>query len=66
MPGAASLVLANYLYTVAAHDGLSSGGAARMPLDPLLFRRGSSGGRYDATRFTWIGSISSETACCWR
>jgi tripartite-type tricarboxylate transporter receptor subunit TctC len=62
MPGAASLVLANYLYAAAAHDGLAFGAVQRgMPLDPLYSGGGSSGGRYDATRFTWIGSISSET-----
>jgi tripartite-type tricarboxylate transporter receptor subunit TctC len=62
MPGAASLVLANHLYSVAAHDGLSFGAVQRgMPLNPLYAGGDSSGGRYDATRFTWIGSISSET-----
>src|SRR4051794_38433193 len=60
MPGAASLVLANYLYSAAAHDGLAFGAVQRgVPLSPL--HSGSSGGRYDATRFTWIGSISRET-----
>jgi tripartite-type tricarboxylate transporter receptor subunit TctC len=62
MPGAASLVLANYLYSAAARDGLAFGSVQRgMPLEPLYSGGGSSGGRYDATRFTWIGSISSET-----
>ena len=62
MPGAASLVLANYLYSAAARDGLAFGAVQRgMPLNPLYSGGGSSGGRYDATRFTWIGSISSET-----
>ena len=62
MPGAASLVLANYLYTAAARDGLVFGAVQRgMPLSPLYSGGGSSGVRYDATRFTWIGSISSET-----
>jgi tripartite-type tricarboxylate transporter receptor subunit TctC len=62
MPGAASLVLANYLYTAAARDGLVVGAVQRgMPLNPLYSVGGSSGGRYDATRFTWLGSISSET-----
>ena len=62
MPGAASLVLANYLYTAAPRDGLVVGAVQRgMPLSPLLSVGGSAGARYDATRFTWIGSISSET-----
>jgi tripartite-type tricarboxylate transporter receptor subunit TctC len=62
MPGAASLVLANYLNTAAARDGLVVGAVQRgMPLNPLYSVGGSSGARYDATRFTWIGSMSSET-----
>jgi len=59
MPGAASLVLANYLHTAAPRDGLAFGAVQRgMPLNPLY---SGGGDRYDATRFTWIGSISSET-----
>src|SRR5437764_10459320 len=51
MPGAASLVLANYLSTAAARDGLVVGAVQRgMPLNPLYSVGGSSGGRYDATR----------------
>jgi len=62
MPGAASLVLANYLYTAAARDGLVVGAVQRgMPLNPLYSVSGSSAARYDATRFTWIGSMSRET-----
>jgi hypothetical protein len=61
MPGAASLVLANFLYSASARDGLAFGAVQRgMPLNPL-YSSGSSAGRYDAARFTWIGSISSET-----
>jgi tripartite-type tricarboxylate transporter receptor subunit TctC len=62
MPGAASMVLANHLYSAAAHDGLTIGAVQRgMPLNPLYAGGDSAGGRFDATRFTWIGSISSET-----
>jgi tripartite-type tricarboxylate transporter receptor subunit TctC len=62
MPGAASLVLANHLYAAAAHDGLAFGAVQRgMPLTPLYSGGGASAGRYEATRFTWIGSMSSET-----
>ena len=61
MPGAASLVLANFLYSASARDGLAFGAVQRgMPLNPL-YSSGSSAGRYDAARFTWIGSITSET-----
>jgi tripartite-type tricarboxylate transporter receptor subunit TctC len=62
MPGAASLLLANYLYAAAPRDGLMVGAVQRgMPLNPLYSGGSSSGARYDATRFTWIGSASSET-----
>jgi len=61
MPGAASLVLANFLYSASARDGLAFGAVQRgMPLNPL-YSGGSPAGRYDAGRFTWIGSISRET-----
>lgn len=62
MPGAASLVLANHLYSAASRDGLVIGAVQRaMPLNPLYSADGSSSARYDARRFTWIGSISRET-----
>jgi tripartite-type tricarboxylate transporter receptor subunit TctC len=62
MPGAASLVLGNFLYSASARDGLAFGAVQRgMPLNPLYSGGGSAAGRYDAARFTWIGSISSET-----
>ena len=62
MPGAASLVLANHLYNVIARDGLAIGAVQRgMPLNPLYAGVGASGARYDATKFTWIGSINNET-----
>src|SRR5262249_56430056 len=55
MPGAASLVLANYLYTAAARDGLVVGAVQRgMPLNPLYSVSGSSAARYDAARFKWL------------
>src|SRR5215470_14415773 len=61
MPGAASLVVANFLYSASARDGLAFGAVQRgMPLNPL-YSSGSSASRYDAARFTWIGSISRET-----
>jgi tripartite-type tricarboxylate transporter receptor subunit TctC len=61
MPGAASLVLANFLYSASPRDGLTFGSVQRgMPLNPL-YSSGTSAARYDAARFTWIGSISNET-----
>src|SRR5437868_15460483 len=44
MPGAASVVLANYLYTAAPRDGLIVGAVQRgMPLNPLYSGGGSTG-----------------------
>lgn len=61
MPGAGSLVLANHLYAVAPRDGLTFGALQRQaPLDPLL-QGDKSKAKFDAGKFTWIGSISSET-----
>lgn len=61
MPGAGSLVLANHLYAVAPRDGLTFGALQRQaPLDPLL-QGDKSAAKFDAAKFTWIGSISSET-----
>ena len=62
MPGAASTVLAAHLYSVAPRDGTVFGAVQRgMPFNPLYTADGTAAARYDATKFTWIGSISSET-----
>src|SRR6476619_4161798 len=58
MPGAGALVMANYLYAQAPHDGttiaLGSGGI----VTAALF--GISNARFDARRFSWIGNMNSE------
>jgi tripartite-type tricarboxylate transporter receptor subunit TctC len=57
MPGAGSLVAANYLYNVAPRDGTQFGIIARnMPLLGLLGRNPNV--RFDPHKFTWIGSAS--------
>jgi tripartite-type tricarboxylate transporter receptor subunit TctC len=57
MPGAGSLVAANYLYNVAARDGTQFGLIARdMPLIGLLGHNPNV--RFDPHKFTWIGSAS--------
>jgi tripartite-type tricarboxylate transporter receptor subunit TctC len=62
MPGAGSLVAANYLYNVAPRDGTAIAIIARdTPLAPLM---GTDGGRFDATKFGWIGNPSVETSVC--
>jgi tripartite-type tricarboxylate transporter receptor subunit TctC len=58
MPGAGSLVAANYLYNLAPTDGTTFGLIARnMPLLGLLGN--NSNVRFDPHKFTWLGSSSS-------
>jgi len=62
MPGAASLTLANYLYNAAPKDGSVIGTVARgMAMEPLLSARGTL---FDATEFSWIGSLNNEVGVC--
>src|SRR5919197_3768107 len=62
MPGAGSLVLANWLYNVAPKDGSAFGMIGRgTGFDPLL---GHKAAQFDATRFTWIGSMNNEVSIC--
>ncbi|MBV8419466.1 MAG: hypothetical protein JOZ26_05595 [Hyphomicrobiales bacterium] len=62
MPGAGSLVLANWLYNVAAKDGTAFGTIGRgTAFDPLL---GSTKAQFDADKFNWIGSMNDEVSVC--
>jgi tripartite-type tricarboxylate transporter receptor subunit TctC len=62
MPGAGSLVLANWLYNVAARDGTAFGTIGRgTAFDPLL---GSTKAQFDAAKFNWIGSMNDEVSVC--
>jgi tripartite-type tricarboxylate transporter receptor subunit TctC len=62
MPGAGSLVLANWLYNVGPKDGTTFGIIGRgIPFDPLL---GSTKAQFDATKFTWLGSMNDEVSVC--
>jgi tripartite-type tricarboxylate transporter receptor subunit TctC len=57
MPGAGSLLLANYLYNRAPADGTQFGIIARnLPLISLV--GGDPNVRFDPRKFTWIGSSS--------
>ena len=63
MPGAGSVKAANYLYNVAPKDGMVFGIFDRgLPMERLLGR--TEGQQFDATRFTWIGSVTDEPAVC--
>lgn len=60
MPGAGGLRAANYLYQVAPRDGTAFGTFARgVIIGPLLGE-----GAFDATKFSWIGSITDDVNAC--
>jgi tripartite-type tricarboxylate transporter receptor subunit TctC len=62
MPGAGSLVLANWLYNVAPKDGTAFGIIGRgTGFDPLL---GSTKAQFDASKFNWLGSMNNEVSVC--
>jgi len=66
IPGAGGLVMMNYLFNVAPRDGTAIGLPSRnLVTDPLL---GNDAAKFDALKFGWIGSISSDTSTClgWR
>ena len=58
MPGAGSLLAANYLYTVAPKDGTTFGLISRNMLMLGLMGQNSSV-RFDPRKFTWLGSSSN-------
>lgn len=60
MPGAGSLKATQYVYGLAPKDGTVLATVSRgMATDPLL-----NDAKFDATKLTWIGSITSETSIC--
>src|SRR5712691_2422017 len=62
MPGAGSLLLANWLYNVAPKDGTVFGTIGRgTGFDPLL---GSTKAQFDAAKLNWIGSMNDEVSVC--
>jgi len=62
MPGAGSITAANHIYGIAPKDGTALGIIARdAPLAPLS---GAEGARFDALKFTWLGSPTAETNIC--
>lgn len=58
MPGAGSLVAANWLYGVAARDGSVFGGFSRTA-SVLALLPGNTKAKFDPMKFTWLGTISS-------
>ncbi len=66
MPGAGGLVMTNYLYNVAPRDGTAIGLPSRnLVTDPL---HGNDAAKFEALKFGWIGSVSSDVSTClgWR
>lgn len=62
MPGAGALTAAQYVYNLAPKDGTTIGVFSRStPMEPLL---GSSPVKFDATKFSWIGSAAKEVSVC--
>src|SRR5262245_40785486 len=60
MPGAGGITATNFLYNNAERDGSIIGLVQNnTPCEPLF---GTKEARYDAVKFNWLGSPSSETA----
>src|SRR5262245_33409189 len=60
MPGAGSLKATQFVYGMAPKDGTVLATVSRgMATEPLL-----NDAKFDATRLTWVGSITSETSVC--
>jgi tripartite-type tricarboxylate transporter receptor subunit TctC len=63
MEGAGGLRLANFLYNAAPKDGTVIGTINRgAPFEPLLGE--ATAAKFDASKFTWLGSASDEVSTC--
>jgi tripartite-type tricarboxylate transporter receptor subunit TctC len=63
MEGAGSVKLANWLYNAAPRDGSVIGTVNRgVPFEPLVGNAELA--RFDASKFTWIGSTTDEVSVC--
>lgn len=68
MPGAASLIMTNYLYNRAPRDGTVMGMPNNsIPLEPRLRILSRDGGdvRFDVSKFIWVGSPVQEPQLLW-
>jgi len=62
MPGAGSIRAADYIYGIAPKDGTVIGTVSRgIAFDPLF---GLPSGKFEATKFSWIGSANEEVSVC--
>ena len=62
MPGAGGIIAANFLYETAPKDGSTIGSIPRDGAVSAI--AGSNGARYDASKFGWLGTPTTETAIC--
>ena len=61
-PGAGSLNLANYLYNAAPKDGSEIAIVGRgVAMEPLIGGSASQG-KFDSTKFVWLGSMNNEVS----
>lgn len=61
-PGAGTLLLANWLYTVGPKDGSAMGHFGRgLPVQKML---GKKGVKIDGNKYQWIGSMNKEVSVC--
>jgi tripartite-type tricarboxylate transporter receptor subunit TctC len=60
MPGAGGVIVANYLYNIAPHDGSEIGMLARAASTQPLLEPKDRGPKYVATKFNWIGTPQQE------
>lgn len=58
MPGASSVIAANYLFSVAKPDGLTFGTFNNATVIAQLIK--IEGVRFDLTKFSWLGSAASD------
>jgi tripartite-type tricarboxylate transporter receptor subunit TctC len=62
MPGAGSLRAANYIFNLAPRDGTELGAwAASTVMEPLM---GNDQAKFDAARFSWVGSMNQDISFC--
>jgi tripartite-type tricarboxylate transporter receptor subunit TctC len=62
MPGAGSLVAANYVYNTAAKDGTVIGIFASSTL--FSVKLGETNGNFEIDKFTWIGNMDQTIGTC--
>ena len=62
MPGAGTLRAANYIYNIAAKDGTELGNfSSSAAMEPLM---DNDQARFDAGKFSWVGSMNQEINFC--